>query len=80
MLGVIHIQKMIIELLDSGIGTEMTDENKSYGFGLLQYVQDEYMTIYGSNLDTSKWKFEPCFTGVPQQKNSEFWRYLQISY
>jgi hypothetical protein len=56
---------MIIELLDSGIGTEMTDEIKSYGFGLLQYVKDEYMLIYGSNLDTSTWKFEPRFTGVP---------------
>ena len=58
----------------------MTDEIKSYGFGLLQYVKDEYMRIYGSNLDASKWKFEPCFTGVPRQKNGVFWRYLQISY
>jgi hypothetical protein len=49
----IHIEKMIIELLDSKIETEMTDEIKSYYFGLLQYVKDEYMTIYGSNMDTS---------------------------
>ena len=35
-LGVIHIEKMIIELLDSSIGTTMTDEIKSYGIGLLQ--------------------------------------------
>ncbi len=61
----IHIEKMIIEFLDSYIGTTMTDEIKSYGIGLLKYVKDEHMTIYGSNLDTSKWKFEPCFTGVP---------------
>ncbi len=61
----IHIEKMIIELLDSSIGKTMSDENESYDFGLLQYEKDEYMTIYGSNMDTSKWKFEPCFTGVP---------------
>ena len=57
----------------------MSDTIKSYYFGLLQYVKDEYMRIYGSNLDASKWKFEPPFTG-PRQKNGEFWRYLQISY
>jgi len=79
-LGVIHIQKMIIELLDSGIGTEMTYEIESYGIGLLQYGKYGCMKIYGSNLDTSKWKFEPRFTGVPQQKGGEFLRYVQISY
>jgi sentrin-specific protease 1 len=79
-LGVIHIEKMIIEFLDSKIGTEMTVTIKSYYFGLLQYVKDEHMTIYGSNLDTSKWKLEPRVTGVPRQKNGEFWRCLQISY
>jgi Ulp1 family protease len=80
-LGVIHIEKMIIELLDSYIGTETTDAIKSYGIGLVQYVKDEYLTIHGSNMDTSKWKFEPRFKG-PRQKNNngEFWRYLQISY
>jgi sentrin-specific protease 1 len=79
-LGVIHIEKMIIEFLDSSIGTTMSDEIKSYGIGLLQYVKDEYLRIYGLDLDTSKWKFEPRFTGVPQQENGEFWRCLQISY
>ncbi len=78
-MGVIHIEKMIIEFLDSKIGTEMTDAIKSYGIGLLQYAKDEHMTIYGSYLDTSKWKFEPHFKG-PWQKNGEFWRYLQILY
>ncbi len=53
-LGVIHIEKMIIELLDSSIGTTMTDEIKSYYIGLIQYVKDEYKTINGSNMDTSK--------------------------
>jgi len=53
-LGVIHIEKMIIELLDSYIETEMTDEIKSYGIGLVKYVKDEYLKIYGSNMDTSK--------------------------
>ncbi len=75
----IHIEKMIIEFLDSKIETEMKETIKSYGIGLLQYVKDEYRRIYGLNLDTSKWKFEPRFKG-PQQKNGEFWRYLQISY
>ena len=58
----------------------MSDEIKSYDFGLLKYVKDEYMAIYGSNMDTSKWKFEPRFTEVPWQKNGEFWIFLQISY
>ena len=62
-LGVIHIEKMIIELLDSYIGNTISDEIKSYEIGLLQYVKDEYMRIYGSYLDASKWKFEPRFTG-----------------
>jgi sentrin-specific protease 1 len=79
-LGVIHIEKMIIEFLDSKIGTEMTDAIKSYYFGLPPYVKDEYMRIYGSNLDTSKWKFEPRFKGPRQKNNGEFWRCLQISY
>ena len=64
-LGVIHIENMIIEFLESSIGNEETDAIKSYYFGLLQYVKDKYIRIYGSNLDTSKWKFEPHFTGVP---------------
>ena len=45
---------MIIEFLDSYIGTTMTDEIKSYYIGLLQYVKDEYKSINGSNMDTSK--------------------------
>ena len=71
-LGVIHIEKMIIELLDSSIGTEMSDEIKSYDFGLLQYVKDEYMTIYGSNMDTSKWNFDHVVQGFLDRKMVSF--------
>ena len=63
---------MIIELLDSYIETEMTDEIKSYGIGLVKYVKDEYLKIYGSNMDTSKWKFEPRLKGPRQKNNGEF--------
>ena len=76
-LGVIHIEKMLIEHYDSQFGEKYKPNIEKRLNVMPEYEIDEYKTKFGYNMDVSKWKLVPHVKRVPQQLNGElyFWRY-----
>ncbi len=72
-LGVIHIQKKLIQYYNSMRGDRNKTSAATKCNGMLNYLKDEYKNKYGHEMNTSNWTIDSYPESVPQQLNGEYY-------